>query len=132
MTRALAGTVFTTVMLCCSVGAVPAFAMFFRTVSATATPYASSTLQPPATASATCANAGPTATATINWTASASAYTTGYSITSTPASSTKTTAAAGRTTTITGLTKGTNYSFRVVATYLNWTSTARVTASVAC
>lgn len=135
MTRALASagvTAITTLTLIWSVGAVPAFATFLRTASATATAYGSSTLAPPASASATCASGTSNSTATINWGPSPSTYTTGYSITSTPISSTKTTVAGTTTTTLTGLTKGANYTFKVVATYRNWTSTARVTASVAC
>jgi hypothetical protein len=94
--------------------------------------YSSSTLQPPASVSATCASAGGTSTATVNWTASPSAYATGYRITSTPASTTTTAGGAARSATLTGLTKNSNYTFSVSATYKSWTSATRTTATVAC
>ncbi len=123
----------TTAAVCGLVGAAPALASFSRATSPAAATYTSGTLLPPVSASATCASAGSTATATINWGGSTSSKVTGYSITSTPASSTKTVASAARTTTLTGLPKSVTYTFNVVTTYgTNWTSAPKVTASVAC
>lgn len=109
----------------------PAQAAFSRLMSASGV-YSSATLQPPATASATCAPVnGTTSTATVSWTASPSTYATGYRVTSTPVSTTVNTASTARSTTLT-VTRNRAYTFTVVATFRNWTSGARTTASVNC
>lgn len=109
----------------------PAQAAFSRLATASGA-YSSATLQPPGTASATCAAAtSTTSTATVSWTASPSSYTTGYRVTSTPASTTVNTAATARSTTLT-VPRNKAYTFTVIATYRNWTSGARTTASVNC
>ena len=131
MIRTVPTTVVAALLGWSLVHGAPAQAAFSRLTSASAT-HSSAVLQPPASVSATCAAAGPTSTGTVSWTASPSTFLTGYRITSTPASTTQNVAATARTATMTGLTKGLSYTFTVVATYRNWTSATRTTASTMC
>jgi hypothetical protein len=112
--------------------AVPsaAQAAFTARPSAGGSSVASGTVQAVASAAGTCANAGPTATATVSWAASASrttSYTVAWSGGST--GSTSTTASPA---TVTGLNKGKPYTFTVTAVFRGWTSPSRTTAAVAC
>ena len=93
--------------------------------------YASSTLQPPGTVTASCTSGSGTTTATVSWTASPSTYTTGYTIRWTGGSTGSTTATSSPKA-ITGLVKNTSYTFTVTATYRNWTSTSRSSPVTAC
>ena len=99
-----------------------AFASFSSAAAASAT-YSTSTLQPPSNVSASCLRGGPggqgpDSTATVTWTATTSTYATGYRISWTGGSTT----ASSSPVTISGMTKNTDFTFTVAATYKNWTS----------
>lgn len=108
-----------------------ALAGFTTGPTAPAPGYASSTLQPPGTVTASCASAGSTSTATVSWTASPSTYTTGYTIRWT-GSTTGSTTATSSPRSVPGLVKNASYTFTVTATYRNWTSTSRSSPATAC
>jgi Fibronectin type III domain len=99
-------------------------ASFSSAASASAT-YSTSTLQPPSNVSATCtrAGAGSPSTATVTWTATTSPYATGYVVSWTGATSGSVNISSSPAT-IGNMTKNTDYTFTVAATYRNWTSTA--------
>jgi signal peptidase I len=94
--------------------------------------YASSTLQPVSSPGGSCVrNGGPTATATVTWTASPSSFSTGYAVSWTGGSTGSATTTASPLT-VPGLSKNANYVFTIVATYQNWTSTAQATPTISC
>lgn len=90
----------------------------------------SATEQPVPSISATCANAGPTATASVTWTASPS-RTSSYALTWS-GSSTGSASPTASPASVTGLSKGGTYTFTVKAVLGNWSSAGRTTAAVAC
>jgi hypothetical protein len=109
-----------------------ALASFSTAASASAT-YSTSTLQPPSNVGASClrggpGGGGPTSTATVTWTATTSPYATGYLISWTGGSTTASSSPA----TINGMTKNTDFTFTVQATYRNWTSTGATSGIANC
>jgi signal peptidase len=109
-----------------------AIAGFTKVPSPPSATYSSNTLQPPSSPGGSCLRGGgPTATATVTWTASPSTFTTGYSISWTGGSTGSTTATSSPLT-VPGLNKNTDYVFTIAATYNNWTSTGQVTPTISC
>jgi signal peptidase I len=109
-----------------------AVAGFTRAPSAPSATYATATLQPASAPGGSCLRGGgSTATATVTWTASPSAFTTGYTIAWTGGSTGNTTAASSPLT-VPGLNKNSDYVFTITATYRNWTSTTQTTPTISC
>lgn len=100
-------------------------AAFNSAVTATlTTPYASATFAAPSNLSVTTSCAGGNPTARLTWTASSSAFTTGYTVLDEVNGGSQATVISGVTTTsyTMALTKHLNYVVAVEATYLSWTS----------
>jgi signal peptidase I len=109
-----------------------AIASFTKTPAAPSATYATATLQPPTSPGGSCLRGGgPTATGTVTWTASASTFTTGYTVSWTGGSTGSTTTTSSPLT-VPGLTKNSDYVFTVTATYNNWTSTSQATPTISC
>ena len=114
-------------------------AAFRRSVTA-ATPVSSATLAPPAgTPLVSNTNCGlvilDTPRLTISWTPTPSTFATGYLVTPYLGATALTPVAiSGRatTTTLVTVTRTMTYTFKVQATYANWTSAAVTTASAYC
>lgn len=115
----------------------PAAAAFGEVLTTNGGAIGTARLQPPtnlASTGTTCS--GTTFAPRLTWTASTSAYRTGYTIMvskSGGAPYVVTTVAATATTWTASYAKGNaTYSFSVVTTYRNWTATSSATAAIAC